>query len=48
MTEKLEFKFLKIFSQKQNQGTLLTNGTIQKRRQHIYSVAAQDTKNTGN
>ena len=48
MTEKLEFKFLKIFSQKQNQGTLLTNGTIQKRRQPIYSVAAQDTKNTGN
>lgn len=36
MTEKLEFKFLKIFGQKQNQGTLLTNGTIQKRRLTVW------------
>jgi hypothetical protein len=47
MMEKFEFKFLKHFSQKQNQGMLLIDGTIQKRRQHVYSVAAQDTKNTG-
>jgi hypothetical protein len=46
--EKLEFTFLKHIGQKQNQGMLLINGTIQKRRQHVYSVAAQDTKNTGN
>lgn len=42
--EKPEFKFLKHFGQKQNQGMLLINGTIQKRQQHVYSVAAQDTK----
>jgi hypothetical protein len=48
MMEKLEFKFLKRFGQKWNQGMLFINGTIQKKRQHIYSVAAQDTKNTGN
>lgn len=46
--EKLEFKFLKYFNQKQNQDILLINGTIQKRNQHVYSVVAQDTKRTGN
>jgi hypothetical protein len=47
MMEKLEFKYLKHFGQKHNQGMLLINSTIQNSQQ-VYSADAQDTKCLGN